>query len=301
MAGSGAPVRLATRGSRQALTQAGLVAAQITQRSGVDVELVVVDTTGDVRAEAPLHEIGGLGVFVKEVQQAVLDGRADLAVHSAKDLPSTSHPQLVLAAFCARRDPADVLVGARLAALARGATVATGSVRRRALLHERRPDLHFAELRGNIATRLERVPAGGAIVMAAAALEILELTDRVAERLEPDRFVPAVGQGCVAVETRIGDTATIEAVATVDDYATRRAVEVERAFLGELGTGCAMPVGAFAVDGVLRSFLASHDPLEPKGRLRTAWTVTELGHDHELNMERAKAAARESAAEIAAR
>jgi hydroxymethylbilane synthase len=178
-------------------------------------------------------------------------------VHSAKDLPTDSDPRLVIGAFVERRDPSDALIGRRLAELAAGATVATGSVRRRAQLQRARPDLEFAELRGNIHTRLERVPADGAIVMAVAALEVLGLTDRIAERLDPVEFVPAVGQGCVALDCRVDDSATGEALARIDDGATRAAVEIERAFLARLGSGCSLPVGAHASAGQLVTFLAS--------------------------------------------
>ncbi len=252
-------MRLATRGSRQALAQSGAVAALVTQRTGREVELVTIETTGDVRLDVPLHVIGGQGVFVKEVQLAVLDGRADLAVHSAKDLPSAPADGLVLAAFCERRDPRDALVGATLDAIADGGTIATGSVRRRAQLSRVRPDLEFIELRGNIDSRLSKIPADGAIVMAIAALEILELTERVAEVLSVDRFVPAVGQGCVAVECRVDDSATHGALSAIDHAPTRHDVEVERAFLAELGSGCSLPVGAHVRGGRLLTFLADLD------------------------------------------
>lgn len=251
-------VRLATRGSAQATTQAQAVADKLAVH-GIEATLVIVDTRGD-RTQAdnvPLHTIGGQGVFTKEIQTAVLDGRADIAVHSAKDLPTETDPRLVIAAFAARRDPADALIGRALAELADGATVATGSVRRRAQLRRVRSDLRFEELRGNIHTRLDRIPAGGAIVMAMTSLQILGLTDRVAERLDPAQFVPAVGQGCVALECRVDDAATRAALAAIDDADTRAAVEVERAFLAELGAGCSLPVGAHVAGGVLRTFLAS--------------------------------------------
>ena len=219
------PLRLATRGSRQALGQSGAVAAAITAATGRAVDLVTIETTGDVRLDVPLHQIGGQGVFVKEVQRAVLDGRADLAVHSAKDLPSTPADGLRIAAFCERRDPRDALVGSDLASLAEGCTVATGSVRRRAQLRRVRPDLDFAELRGNIDSRLSKVPDGGAIVMAVAALDILGLTDRIAEMLDVDEFVPAVGQGCVAVECRADDGSTLEVQSAVDHPRTRHSVD----------------------------------------------------------------------------
>ena len=252
-------VRLATRGSPQARTQAEAVAEELRAVAACDVELVLVETTGDRRQDVPLHVIGGQGVFVKEVQQAVLDGQADVAVHSAKDLPSLPHPGLVIAAFTRRRDAADGLIGRALSELAPGAPVATGSVRRRAQLRAARPDLHFLELRGNIATRLAKVPEDGSIVMAVAALQVLGMEQRVRERLDPERFVPAVGQGCVALEVRRDDPATTELLAGVDDAASRHAVTVERSYLAELGTGCSLPLGAHVVGGRLHAFLASGD------------------------------------------
>jgi len=262
----GAQLRLATRGSDQAMTQARSVAATL-EAAGATVRLVVVETTGDRRADVPLHTIGGQGVFVKEVQRAVLGGRADVAVHSAKDLPSTPEPGLVIGAFCERRSPFDALVGRSLDDLAPGAPVASGSVRRRAQLAVLRPDLEFVELRGNIPTRLTRVPANGAIVMAVAALEILGLTDRIAEVLDHEVVVPAVGQGCVAVECRSDDDVTRAALAAIDHDPTRRAVEVERSYLAELGSGCSMPVGAHADGHRLRVFLA--DPTTGRHHLDT--------------------------------
>lgn len=257
-------IRIATRSSLQARTQATLIGdSLIARRPGLDVELVLVDTMGDRRTDVPLHAIGGQGVFVKEVQSAVLDGRADIAVHSAKDLPSAITTGLTIGAFAARRDPRDVLVGRSLSDLPVGATVATGSVRRRSQLEALRPDLTFVELRGNIPTRLEKIPPGGAIVMAAAALEILQWTERVSEFLDVDTMVPAVGQGCVAVECRIDDPVTRDVLSLVDDAATRASIERERAFLGELGSGCSLPVGAYDDGTHLTMYLASDD-----GRVR---------------------------------
>ena len=253
-------LRIATRGSLQARTQAEHVAASLrTAHPDLEVELVFVDTMGDRRQDVPLHTIGGQGVFVKEVQSAVLDGRADLAVHSAKDLPSTPADGLRIAAFGERRDPRDVLVGRSLDELDRGATVATGSVRRRAQLSRIRPDLNFVELRGNIPTRLEKIPTSGAIVMAAAALEILGWTDRIAQYLSVDTMIPAVGQGCVAVECRVGDDRTNGLLAAIDHSVSRDSVERERAFLAELGSGCSLPVGAFDDGESMRVYLASDD------------------------------------------
>jgi hydroxymethylbilane synthase len=252
-----ASLRLATRGSPQARTQAQLVADAITATTGEAAKLVLIETTGDRKQSVPLHTIGGQGVFVKEVQQAVLDGRADAAVHSAKDLPSDTPEVLRLAALCRRREAGDALIGRRLAELADGAVVATGSVRRRAQLADLRPDLRFVELRGNIARRLEQIPDDGSIVMAIAALEVLGMTDRIAERLDPSVFVPAVGQGCVAVECRADDVRTAGLLAGIDDAQTRFAVTTERAFLAELGAGCTLPLGAHCAAGELHTFFAS--------------------------------------------
>jgi len=251
-------LRLATRSSLQAKTQAQFIADSIrAHRPEIDVELVFVDTTGDQRADVPLHQIGGQGVFVKEVQQAVLDGRADVAVHSAKDLPSENVAGLTIAAFTERRSPHDALIGRSLDELALGATVATGSVRRRAQIAALRPDLSFVELRGNITTRLEKIPVDGAIVMAVAALEVLGLTDRIAQVLDIELCVPMVGQGCVAVEARTDDVVVRDVLRTIDHSVTRRAVEAERAFLAELGAGCSLPVAAHLDDqGVFHAFMA---------------------------------------------
>ena len=238
-------LRIATRGSAQARRQAELVAEHVSAAAGVGVEFVFVQTTGDQRQDVALHDLGGQGVFVKEVQRAVLDGRADLAVHSAKDLPSTEADGLVIAAFARRRSPWDVLVGCALDELAPGATVATGSVRRRAQLTCLRPDLVFVELRGNIETRLAKIPERGAIVMAEAALQILGLTDKIAYRFALSEMVPQAGQGALALECRTDDDTTADVLHAVDDGPTRACVEAERAVLATLGSGCSLPVGAY--------------------------------------------------------
>lgn len=251
-------IRLATRSSAQARTQAEVVAQSITSATGMPVELVFVETLGDQNKDQPLHQMGGQGIFVKEVQQAVLRGDADIAVHSAKDLPSQHAEGLVVGAWCERRDARDALVGKSLNELELGATVATGSVRRRAQLLTVRPDLKFVELRGNIHTRLEKIPNNGSIVMAIAAMQVLGITDRIAEELVTTDFVPMVGQGCVAVECREGDRDTLAAISGIDHARTRFAVEIERAFLSELGAGCSMPVGAHVNDAnVLSTFMAT--------------------------------------------
>ena len=213
----------------------------------IAVELVIVDTQADRRLDVPIHELGGKGVFAKEVQAAVLDGRADIAVHSAKDLPSVTIPGLVLAAVPERGDPRDALVGSTLAELPEGAEVATGSLRRRAELWRHRPDLRVAELRGNMQTRLSKAAHHDAIVVAATALDRLGLADEIAERLPVDVMVPQVAQAALGVECRDGDGELLDVLARIEDTATRRCVDAERAFLAELGGDCSLPAGAHAV------------------------------------------------------
>ena len=252
-------LRVATRGSELARRQTDLVLARL----AVEAEIVVVTTTGDQRTDTPIHTLGGTGVFVKEVQEAVLEGRADVAVHSAKDLPSVTAPGLVLAAIPERGDPRDALVGGMLDELPTGARVGTGSVRRRAQLAHRRDDLTFGELRGNIGTRLEKAVQFDAIVMAAVALDRLGLAGRIAERLDPAVMLPQVGQGAIAVECRADDRETLDALIAIDDADAHAAVTAERAFLEQLGGGCNLPCAAYAtvVDGVLEidALLASLD------------------------------------------
>jgi hydroxymethylbilane synthase len=273
-------LRLATRGSPLARWQTDHVAALLRAASpGLTVEPVVVSTLGDRRLDQDIWQLGGAGVFVKEVQAAVLDGRADAAVHSAKDLPSNpalATPGLVLAALPERGDPRDALVGRALADLPPGARVATGSTRRRAQLADLRPDLTFTGLRGSIATRVEKVAGGevAAVVVAAAALERLGRLDEAAEVLRPEVVVPQVGQGALAVECRADDDGLRSVLAGIEHGPTRRAVDAERGFLASLGGGCELPAAAFAVvdgDGAgrLSALLATLD-----GRLvlRTATT-----------------------------
>jgi hydroxymethylbilane synthase len=253
-------LRVATRGSALARWQA----ERVVELLGVEAEFVIVSTRGDERRDVPIHAMGGTGVFVKEVEQAVLDGRADMAVHSAKDLPAETAPELVLAALPERGDPRDALVGRPLDEIPTGGRVGTGSVRRRAQLAALRPDLGFAELRGNIPTRLEKAAGFDAVVLAAAALDRLGLADRIAERVDPSVVLPQVGQGALAVECRAGDEGTRELLAGVDDAEVRTAVTAERAYLAELGGGCNLPCGALAEgdgEGGLRleALLASLD------------------------------------------
>jgi len=258
-------LRAATRGSPLAIWQTEHIAALLQAiDADVAVELVVVDTQGDRRLEVPIWELGGKGVFAKEVQAAVLDGRADLAVHSAKDLPSVPVPGLVLAAVPERGDPRDALVGSTLAGLGSGAVVATGSLRRQVELRRHRPDLGFASLRGNMQTRLAKAANHDAIVVAATALDRLGLADHIAERLDIETMLPQVGQAALAVECRDDDVELRSLLARIEHDPTRRCVDAERAFLAELGGDCSLPAGAHArLDGsgglILRAFLASAD------------------------------------------
>ncbi len=246
----------ATRGSELARWQANYVAGLLRLRSRRDVEALIVSTVGDRDKITPLHEIGGKGVFVKEVQAAVLDGRAHFAVHSAKDLPALTPDGLVIAAVPERADPRDVLVGATLASLGEGSTVGTGSVRRRVQVLEQVDGVVVTELRGNIATRLAKVGELDAVVMAAAALERLNRWPEVYEVLEPEVMLPQVGQGALAIECRADDEETLAALAEIDDPVAHRCLDAERAFLVELGGDCDLPAGAFAeadsVDGDIR-------------------------------------------------
>ena len=253
-------LRLATRGSALARWQAEHVADLLRDaHGGLEVELVVVSTEGDRRTDVSLSELGGKGVFVKEVQAAVLDGRADLAVHSAKDLPALTPDGLVIAAVPPRGDPRDALVGVPLVALPNGGRVATGSRRRAAQLRALRPDLDIRDLRGNIATRLGKADDHHAVVIAVAALERLGLDDRIADVLSVDEMCPQVGQGTLAVEAAAGSE-TARLLAALDDAPTRRCFEAERAFLVELGGDCDLPAGAYAHhdgdDLVVRAVLA---------------------------------------------
>lgn len=241
-------LRIATRGSALAIWQASHVSGLInTAVPGLNIEVVVVETQGDKDLETPISELGGKGIFAKEVQLAVLEGRADIAVHSAKDLPAIPIDGLHLAAITERGDPRDALVGATLGSMEPGATVATGSKRRRVQLSAIRPDLNFIDLRGNIASRLSKVPDGGAVVMAAVALRRLQLADHLSEVLSVDEVVPQVGQAALAVECRTEDEPLVNALKLIEDPGSRRCVDAERAFLAELGGDCTLPVGAHGV------------------------------------------------------
>jgi hydroxymethylbilane synthase len=244
-------LRIATRKSELALVQARAVAARIEQALGVATELVPLVTSGDRLASARLSEVGGKGLFVKELEEALLGGRADAAVHSAKDLPAALAPGLVLAAFPERADPRDALVcrvrGGGLADLPPGARVGTGSVRRTAQLLAARPDLRVVPLRGNVPTRLRKLDEEGldAVVLACAGLERLGLAERIDERLPLALLLPAPAQGILAVETRAGDGLARDLAAIGDPGATR-AAQAERAFLAAVEGDCKVPVAALA-------------------------------------------------------
>lgn len=244
-------IRVGTRRSALALAQATAVAEQL-RRLGAEVETVPMRTEGDRLFGAQLALVGGKGLFVREIEEALLAGTVDIAVHSLKDLPADVPPGLFLAAFAEREDPRDVLVtrtGAELAALPGGAVIGTSSPRRRALVLAERPDVMVKPLRGNVDTRLRKLAEGAcdAIVLAAAGLRRLGLWPEHARMLEPGVFVPAVGQGIVVVEARSGDRAVLDFVERLDHAPTRICALAERAFLRRLGASCASPMAAHAV------------------------------------------------------
>lgn len=267
-------LRVATRGSALARWQADHVVALLHKSDpGIQAEVVVVETSGDRRQDVPIWELGGKGVFVKEVQAAVLEGRADMAVHSAKDLPSATPDGLILAAVPERADVRDALVGSTLDELPAGALVATGSLRRRAQLAHARPDLRFEGLRGNMATRVGRAGRDGvaAVVVAAAALDRLGWADRIAERLDVEVVLPQVGQAALAVECRGDDNETRTILERVEHLPVRRAVDAERGFLAELGGDCSLPAAAHAT--------LAGDSVRVRGLLATPDGSTVVRHD----------------------
>ena len=234
---------IASRGSQLALWQARWVAAQLTA-AGHPCRIEIIKTTGDKITDVPLAKVGTKGLFTKEIEEALLDGRAHLAVHSLKDLPTELPEGLVLAAVPQREDPRDAVVGKKLADLPEGARVGTSSLRRAAQLRQLRPGLQVESVRGNLDTRLRKLDEGqyDAILLAAAGLKRLGWGDRIAEILPPEQMCPAVGQGALAIETRAG----FDGVAMLDHADTHTAVMAERAVLGALGGGCQVPIGAYA-------------------------------------------------------
>jgi hydroxymethylbilane synthase len=249
---TGRTLIVGTRGSRLARRQTDEVVAALQQsHPNHRFDIRVVRTTGDRRPQ-PLSEIAGEGVFTKELEEALLSGQIDIAVHSLKDLPTALHHRLILAAVTRREDPRDALVaagGRTLAQLSKGASIGTGSVRRAAQLRLLRPDLKPVPVRGNVDTRLAKVESGEmeAIIVAAAALARLGRLDAASELFALEAMLPAPGQGALAVETRGDDAEARDAASTVDDFESRAATTAERAFLERLGGGCRVPVAAYAV------------------------------------------------------
>ncbi len=247
-------LRIGTRGSHLARWQSGWVADRLrAEHPGLVVELVEIRTQGDRDRNSPLAAIGGAGLFTKEIQRALAEGRVEVAVHSLKDLPTEGFGGLALGAVPVREDVADALIAPRgrtLAGLPPGASVGTGSLRRRAQLLHARPDLAVVGVRGNVETRLNKALGGelDGVVLAEAGLRRLGLDGHVTERLGPPGFLPAVGQGALGIECRLDDAATLALLAPLDDLATHRAVVAERRVLAELEGGCMIPLAAFARD-----------------------------------------------------
>ncbi|KRE86116.1 porphobilinogen deaminase [Rhodanobacter sp. Soil772] len=248
-------LRIATRKSALALWQAEHVAALLrAAHPGLTVELVPMSTRGDEILDQPLATIGGKGLFLKELEVAMLEGRADLAVHSLKDVPAQLEPGFVLPAILPRADAADAFVSndyADLAALPHGARVGTSSLRRQAQLRALRPDLVLLDLRGNVGTRLGKLDAGhyDAIVLACAGLERLGLATRIRARLAAPDWLPAPGQAAIAIEAREGQVGVLALLAVLDDADTRLTVSAERAMNQALGGSCTVPIGAWCMLG----------------------------------------------------
>jgi hydroxymethylbilane synthase len=259
-------VRVGTRGSRLALTQADLAANGLRQ-DGVEIALVPITTAGDRDRSKPFGQIGERGVFVKELEEALLGGRVDVAVHSAKDMTSTDTTGLAVGAYLPREDPRDALCGAD--EVRPGMRIGTASVRRRAQLLALQPDLSVEPIRGNIDTRLRKRGERGldAVVLAACGLDRLGLADEIGHRFEPDEMLPEAGQGALALQVRAGER---QLVAGVDDGETRRRVEAERAVVAAIGGGCLAPIAAYHDGESLTALVA-----DPDGR----WLERRSGDD----------------------
>jgi len=249
------PVRIATRASELALRQARIVEAALA-RQEVPAELKTFRTTGDKRLDEPLNAIGGKGLFTKELEAALLKGTVECCVHSLKDLPTESPEGLIVAAVLVREDPRDVLVlndvieAEGLHDIPRGSRIGTSSLRRRAQVLAMRPDLDVVELRGNVPTRLRKVDEGQvhAAILAAAGLHRLDARQRIAAYLEPPAWLPAAGQGAIAVQIREDDDRMRRLMALLNDEPTMIATSAERAFLAALEGGCQVPIGALAIE-----------------------------------------------------
>ena len=246
-------LRIGTRGSALARRQVELAIEALTAAApGTECEVVLIQTEGDRRQDVSLDTVGGQGVFVKAIEEALLDGEVDLAVHSLKDMPSETPAGLCIGALLPRADARDALVGRDgldLAHLPAGARIGSDSRRRGAQLLAMRPDLRIESIRGNVDTRLRKVDAGeyDAVALATAGLERLGLLDRATQVFSTDEVVPAPGQGAIALECRADDESTLALLTALDHAETRAATEAERAFLRMLGAGCSLPIGAHAV------------------------------------------------------
>jgi hydroxymethylbilane synthase len=241
-------LRIGTRGSMLAKWQAESIRKKLFTATGVEAEIVIIKTSGDRMQQASLTQIGGKGIFIKELEEALLGESIDLAVHSVKDVPTDIPSRLMFPAVCRRDDVRDCLVGSTLANLRHGARVGTSSLRRQAQFRHLRPDLDLRDLRGNVDTRLRKVESGEyeAVVVAKAGLDRLGLSKRISEVLSPEVCLPAVGQGAIAVECRLKDTEAGDLLAPLDDAESRTAILAERALLAALQGGCQVPLGAWA-------------------------------------------------------
>ncbi len=245
------PIRIGTRGSMLAKWQAEFVRKKIFQVTGVDAEIVIIKTTGDKLQTAQFAQIAGKGVFIKELEEALLDEQVDLAVHSVKDIPTDVPSRLCFPVICRREDTRDCLIAAKgetLDTLRHGARVGTSSLRRQAQILHARPDLDVRELRGNVDTRLRKVESGeyDAILLAKAGLDRLGWSNRISEILSQEICMPAVGQGALGVQARLKDSEIAEALAPLDDFETRQSIVAERSLLAALEGGCQVPLGAWA-------------------------------------------------------
>ena len=244
-------LRIGTRGSLLAKWQAEYVRKRLFTAAGIEAEIVIIKTSGDKLQSVPLTQFGAKGVFIKELEDALLEDTIDVAVHSVKDIPTDVPSRLTFPAVCRREDVRDCLVsskGATLTSLRYGARIGTSSLRRQAQIRHIRPDLDLRDLRGNVDTRLRKVESGEyeAVVLAKAGLDRLGWTHRISEILEPDVCLPAVGQGAIAVECRLADTEASEILGRLDDPESRTAIIAERALLSTLQGGCQVPLGAWA-------------------------------------------------------
>src|SRR5471032_1926683 len=274
MTQSTAPLRIGSRGSPLALVQARTVRARLVVALGLNeaaIKLVIIRTSGDAIQDRPLADVGGKGLFTKEIEEALLDGRIDLAVHSAKDMPTVLPAGLMLAACLEREDPRDVFISLKAPALAdlpQGATLGTTSPRRQAIAKRMRPDLRIVPMRGNVETRLRKLASGecDATILALAGLKRLGLESKATKIMSQDEFLPAAGQGAIGIEARESDGRMREILARIDHADTSVALACERAFLGVLDGSCKTPIGAYAevsVDSIRFRGLLAHEDGNP--------------------------------------